>query len=178
MIQNWVNYVIIDTINYQDNIWEIGNPDKTMFDEAYSLPNAMVTDTINSYSTNNTSVFTVRYITPYPAIGDWEVSAIQFDYQIDTDQDSDFGKLEFSTDNGQTWIDYLTDTLFTYCYNYYNSYYFTGTSSDWQYFSLQISPYSNCFNIQPGDTLWYKFTFVSVYMPSERDGWMIDNIQL
>ena len=174
----WVNYVFIDTINYPDNIWQIGSPEKTIFDESYSLPNSIVTDTIYSYPINNTSVFTVRYITPNPPMGDWEITAIQFIYQIDADQDSDFGKLEFSTDNGQTWIDYLTDTLFTYCYNYYNSYYFTGSSPEWQYFSLEISPQYYCFNIEPGDTLWYKFTFASDDMQSGKDGWMIDDIQL
>jgi hypothetical protein len=174
----WVNYVFIDTINYPDNIWQIGSPEKIIFDESYSLPNSIVTDTINSYPINNISVFTVRYISPNPPMGDWEITAIQFIYQIDADQDTDFGKLEFSTDNGQTWIDYLTDTLFNYCYNSNNTYSFTGSSPEWQYFSLEISPQFNCFNIQPGDTIWYKFTFVSDDMQSGRDGWMIDNIQL
>ena len=30
----------------------------------------------------------------------------------------------------------------------------------------------------PGDTLWYKFTFISDDMQSSKDGWMIDDIQL
>ena len=31
------------------NVWQIGQPQKTVFNQAYSLPNALMTDTINSY---------------------------------------------------------------------------------------------------------------------------------
>jgi hypothetical protein len=88
--------------------------------------------------------------------------------------------LEFSTDNGQTWIDYLTDTLFNSCYEFENSFSFTGSSSEWQYFLLNIIfPVSEeCFNMQQGDTMWYKFTFISDDIQSGQDGWMIDNIHL
>ena len=91
-------------------------------------------------------------------MGDWEITSLQFTYKIDTDQDSDFGKLEFSTDNGQTWIDYLTDTIFNYCYNSNNTFSFTGSSPEWQYLSLEISPQFNCFNIQSG-----RYPLVQIY---------------
>jgi hypothetical protein len=37
--------LVIDTVNYHHNIWQIGKPNKTVFDSALSLPNAIVTDT-------------------------------------------------------------------------------------------------------------------------------------
>ncbi|MFI5135825.1 MAG: hypothetical protein ACHQD9_08235 [Chitinophagales bacterium] len=42
------------------NIWEIGRPHKIFFDSAYSLPNAIVTDTLNPYPINNFSTFTIK----------------------------------------------------------------------------------------------------------------------
>ena len=40
----------IDT-NLIGNIWQIGTPSKTFFDSAYSVPNAIVTDTTKLLST-------------------------------------------------------------------------------------------------------------------------------
>ncbi|MDA3953800.1 MAG: transposase [Bacteroidales bacterium] len=34
-------------------IWQIGTPNKTFFDSAYSSPNAIITDTVNYYPINN-----------------------------------------------------------------------------------------------------------------------------
>ena len=39
------------------NIWQIGVPHKTFFNTAYTLPNAIVTDTMNVYPVNNSSAF-------------------------------------------------------------------------------------------------------------------------
>ena len=41
----YLNYIFIDTANCPDNIWQVGSPDKIVFDEAYSLPNAIVSET-------------------------------------------------------------------------------------------------------------------------------------
>ena len=49
------NHIIIDTISNPDNIWQIGVPSKTIFDSAYSLTHAIVTDTLNAYPVNDTS---------------------------------------------------------------------------------------------------------------------------
>ena len=174
----WQNFIFFDTISNPENIWQIGNPGKTILDEAFSLPNAIVTDTINPYPVNDTSTFLVRYITPNPPLGDWEITGCNFMYKIDTDLNDDFGKVEFSIDQGETWIDYLTDTLFNYCIYFNNSFSFTGSSDEWHYFSLELNPGFNCFNLQPGDTVWYRFTFISDNNHSGKDGWMIDDIVL
>jgi len=174
----WVNFIFFDTVSNPENIWQIGSPGKANFDEALSLPNAIVTDTINPYPVNDTSTFLIRYITPDPPLGDWEETGCNFVYKIDADLNDDFGRMEFSTDQGETWIDYLTDTLYNYCITFNNSFSFTGSSSQWQYFYLVLNPQSYCFDLQPGDTLWYRFTFISDENYSGKDGWMIDNIQL
>jgi len=43
-----------------NNIWQIGRPNKTQFTNAISQPNALVTDTILTYPTNNASSFTFK----------------------------------------------------------------------------------------------------------------------
>ena len=49
----------IDSLN-ASNIWQIGEPSKTLFSSARSNPNALVTDTLNNYPVNDSSSFIVR----------------------------------------------------------------------------------------------------------------------
>ena len=173
---SYLNYIFIDTANYPDNIWQVGSPDKTVFNEAYSLPNAIVTDTVQTYPANNTSVFYIRYITPETIPGWWIYSGLHFFYKVDTDEDSDYGKIEFSPDNGELWIDYLNDTIYNNCYFSNNPPYFTGSSDDWEYFEIYNDPW--CFGINEGDTVWYRFTFFSDENQTGKDGFIIDDISL
>ncbi len=41
-----LSHLTIDTTAFPLNIWEIGHPQKPLFDSAASTPNAIVTDTI------------------------------------------------------------------------------------------------------------------------------------
>ena len=50
----------IDTSN-AGNIWQIGQPDKAIFDSAFSAPNAIVTDTVNYYPINDSSSFILMF---------------------------------------------------------------------------------------------------------------------
>ena len=43
-------------------LWQIGSPDKTIFTEAFTLPNAIVTDTANPYPTNANSSFILKHV--------------------------------------------------------------------------------------------------------------------
>ena len=173
----YLNYIIIDTVSNINNIWQVGPPDKTNFTQALSLPNAIITDTTQPYPINDTSVFYIRYITaPNPGGGGWTGTSLFFYYKIDTDEDFDFGKIDFSPDNGQLWIDYLNDTLYNNCYFLFCDPLFTGTNEEWTYF--EILNYPDCFNISEGDTIWYRFTFISDGIQSEKDGWIIDDIVL
>ncbi|OYT12804.1 MAG: hypothetical protein B6I19_08455 [Bacteroidetes bacterium 4572_114] len=173
----YLNYIIIDTISNTNNIWQVGAPDKINFTQAYSQPNAMVTDTNQPYPANDTSIFYIRYVTPENIWGSgWVQTALVFRYKIDTDEDFDFGKIEFSPDNGQLWIDYSNDTIYNNCYYLTSDPVFTGTSVSWSQFGVYNEPYS--FNINDGDTVWYRFTFISDGIQNQNDGWMIDDIYL
>ncbi len=52
------NWVHLDT-SITNNIWRIGIPSKTYLDSAYSIPYAIITDTINNYPINNYSYFDI-----------------------------------------------------------------------------------------------------------------------
>ena len=76
--------IYIDTVNYHHNIWQIGTPTKTIFNSVYSMPRAIVTDTLNPYLANDTSVFIVkipgrRFPTPFP------VNDVGFYYKLHID---------------------------------------------------------------------------------------------
>ena len=43
-----------------DSLWQIGKLDKTYFSNAYSVPNAILTDTIQTYPTHQSSSFNIK----------------------------------------------------------------------------------------------------------------------
>ncbi len=154
------------------------SPQKTVFTSASSLPNVIVTDTINSYPVNDTSTFSVRFLAgqgfTYP-----HTATLSGVYKVDSDSLSDFGKIEFSPNNGETWIDLLTDTV----YESTNSLYWitdkpvlTGKAANWEYFFVSVAGLGSVFDIQEGDTIVYKFTFISDSIQTNRDGLMYDNL--
>lgn len=171
----------IDTVSNPNNSWQIGAPQKIVFTSASSLPNVIVTDTINPYPVNDTSTFSLRFLAgqgfTFP-----HTATLSGVYKVDSDSLSDFGKIEFSPNNGETWIDLLTDSVYE-DYEDMNGYYWitdkpvlTGTSTNWEYFFVSVAGFGSIFNIQEGDTIVYKFTFISDSIQTERDGLMYDNL--
>ena len=170
--ESWKDYLFIDTINYPNNIWQVGSPSKVYYNGGYSSAKAIVTDTLLPYPANDTSVFYVRNIIN---LWFWSVTTLSFFYKIDADEGTDFGKIEFSPDNGVTWIDYLTDTVYNDCYwaNIQN-FMFTGHQDVWQFFEIAYGPSNEC--LFTSDTVWYKFIFISDNIQTGKDGWIIDNL--
>src|ERR1043165_9963954 len=99
-------YITIDTAS--GNLWQIGNPGKSYFNDAWSAPNAIVTDTLQTYPANNTSVFQI--LLPFSFVG-W-ASEIQFKHRYQTTSNHDGGYIEFSHDNGQTWYNVIADSAY------------------------------------------------------------------
>ncbi len=171
----------IDT-SQKNNIWQIGRPQKTYFDSAYSKPYAIVTDTVNPYPINNISSFIV--IMPSNKTGyKWggcNVPYISFveKYNMDTLQDS--GVITLSVDNGKTWVPLNTYCKTTGSGNWYGSM-TTGTYAKvWEGVMIQFTPSNGCsVNYFPVcDTALLKFTFYSGSTLSNKEGWMIDDIRL
>ncbi len=188
----------IDTVNFETpaphinidtnsgNIWQIGKPNKTVFDSAYSGSNAILTDTLLPYPINNTSSFTLCF----ELYGGQP--SIKFKHRFDSDTLNDGGFVEISSDSGQTWL-LLSDTTsldwsnggfyFAYGLETFNFYGvsdslaggkigFSGRSNDWVSSTILFP----CYAIKKPFELMLRFTFVSDSTNNPRDGWMIDDI--
>lgn len=170
------NFITIVFDTSASNIWQIGPPQKTIFDSAATAPNALVTDTINNYPPNNTSTFLFSYINQY-----WYgILAVRWKQKIDFSDKNDGGIVEFSIDTGKTWLNAFDNP---YVYNFYGfdtanvdtvkgELAFTGTDTLWRDIWL-------CFDrsfVTNGDSLLFRFTLKSDTVDSGmHEGWMIDN---
>lgn len=173
--------LFIDTLSNSENIWEIGTPNKIGFDSAYSTPNAICTDLNNPYPTNDTSVFLIKNL----ADGGFEYNhtvILVGKYKIDSDTLKDFGRIEFSPDNGTTWIDLLTDTVYKekWCYEWWSEKpCFTGHTNEWKEFSVWLAGFGREFGIggwDSNDTVIYKFSFISDSIQTNKAGWILDDL--
>ena len=184
---NFENYLycysdtlVVDTANNHNNDWEIGQPNKTTFQSAYSAPNAIVTKLDTSYSINDTSSFIILHVADM-ALNDYGTMWIDAVYRINSDTLTDYGTIEFSPDNGLTWIDLMTDTVYSQqgIYHWTNvKPIFSGNSSGWQSFDLWITDHNHTFNLIYGDTVLFRFTFISDSIQTFKDGWMFDDIDI
>lgn len=179
--------VVIDTA--EGNIWQIGDPQKTFFQNAYSPVNVIVTDTVNGYPPSNLSRFVVKL--PVMDFGWWPEFFLHFQQSFDMDSAHAGGFIEISYDSAQTWMNVFEDWMnppnielyedgvgYIYPDTLSNGQLgFTGTSGDalggphWVWSSF-------CW-VQNGiplpDTLQLRFTFFSDSSAMSRDGWMIDD---
>lgn len=169
--------IIIEVGPEPGNIWQVGPPQKILFENPYSSPNVLITDTLQTYPPNNKSSFSFSFSS------DWApIVALQWAQQLDIDEDFDGGVIEFSTDTGQTWQNAFNNP---YVYNFYGylpenvdtllngDFAFNGRDSLWRDIWL-------CF-----DSGWFgqfemifRYTFRSDSIDNDRDGWMIDNMSI
>lgn len=179
-IQNQSIFIKIDTVG--GNIWQIGKPQKTIFDSAATFPNALVTDTLNFYPPNDTSSFS--FDIHEHQIPLWGVVAIQWKQKIDYDTIGDAGLIEFSIDSGGTWLNAFDDPN---VYNFYGfnlnnkdtlpdgSGCFSGTDSLWRDVWLCFDySWLSTFN----QSIQVRYTSISDSINSNNEGWMIDNMSI
>jgi hypothetical protein len=167
----------IDTISNPNNTWQIGSPQKTTINNAYSAPNVIITDTIAHYPPNDTSVFMFMHIdqggysTPHSA----ELAGY---YNVNSDSLNDFGTIEISLDYGMTWINIVTDTVYDSYYHWFTPKpTLTGNSNGWQNFFVSLAGLGMAFNVNWGDTILLRFTFISDSIADTLDGLAYDNFQ-
>ncbi len=166
------HYIFIDTANYHHNIWQIGGLHKAAFLPGISAPNAIMTDTLNAYPPNDTSVFVVKVPKFYPCFSSYaELYAFQFYYKLDIDTNA-IARVEFSVDSGAHWVN-TRDSLTQHFYWANSPADLTHSSTAIQTFKL----YSTSWTHTPFDTLLFRFTFISGLGTSTKSGWMIDNIR-
>jgi len=172
------NSLLINIDTSSSNIWQIGQPQKIIFDTAATFPNAIVTDTSNYYPTNNTSSFSFGVD---PQWFGWGILALQWKQKLDMDIDYDGGIIEFSSDTGNTWKNVFNNP---YVYNFYGfdtanqdtlisgDYAFSGTDSTWKDIWL-------CFDLSWlsfSDSLMFRYTLKSDAIDNNKEGWIIDNL--
>lgn len=164
-----------DTVNCTNNLWQIGKPQKTVFSSAYSLPNALVTDTLNQYPANDTSIFYVSAGGMY-----FGTLALSFMYKLDIDSLTTV-KVELSGDLGLNWIDPMKEDT-TYNFYWVGSKPRLDTSCDWTNFYVNMDAWSGTYpgssvypHYRTSDTILYRFTIISDSASTHRDGWMIDD---
>ena len=152
--------VVVDTVHYPHNRWQIGKPHKILFDSAYSWPNAIVTDTLFPYCPNDTSVFTIHF--PWEIINSLGYPDIPmdvyFNYKIDTDVSTQV-LLELWRGADSTWIP-LSWTPYDLLGNWKEA-----------MVNLPIASLSNY------DTA-LRFVFIAGGDTSGKEGWLIDNIDV
>jgi hypothetical protein len=177
------------------NIWQIGRPQKMIFDSAYSAPNAMITDSVNAYPANNHSFFDLYVGSFNSQLYPWNLF-FDFYHKYDTDTLKDGGYITVSWDKGQTWANIIHDTNCAMCcsppWSFFVSEPNLYTDSDTLYNGeLGFSGRSNGWihtimawhdmpikTIDPADTMIIRFNFISDGLDNQKEGWMIDHIRI
>jgi hypothetical protein len=183
------------------SIWQIGAPNKQVFQGSYSDSFSIVTDLNSDYPTNDTSVF---FVSLYDTSNNWVPNYLgiyfpihlSFTHRFITGSGNDYGSIEMSLDGGHQWYDVLSDSLnavtgytaIGYYYTAYNYHYFESTG-DTLFDSLKVSGNSNGWvhseiskevaylNISHIDSIMFKFSFISDGQ-GQNEGWQIDDLCL
>jgi hypothetical protein len=174
--------ILIDKVPGSSNIWQVGKPQKVIFDTAATQPNAIVTDLKNAYPRNNRSSFIAKIRLPYSH----GIFVLQWMQKLDMHPDHDGGIIEYTKDKGKTWINVFNNPYVQRFYGYDpanadtlqgGEYAFSGTDSTWRNVWLCFS-YSWMSIFTNNDTALFRFTFSSdaVGLNNNKEGWMLDNM--
>ncbi len=187
------NHLYVDSS--ATNIWQIGAPHKSNFNQAYSFPNAIMTDTLNSYPINSYSYFDY-YIGAFNSEIYPGIIFIDLKHKFDTDTLKDGGFFTVSWDKGQHWMNVIHDSIYSDGYGItpgwsdivpepnlysdintlYNSEFgFSGKSDGW--INTTLVWYEPRVRQNISDTMIVRFNFISDEIDNPKEGWMIDNIR-
>ncbi|MBK9191070.1 MAG: T9SS type A sorting domain-containing protein [Crocinitomicaceae bacterium] len=162
------------------DVWQFGPPQKTYFESASTIPDVLITDTVNYYPD---SVSTYAWFqVPQDAL--WAGGlAIQWVQTIDLDTNKDGAFVEFSSDSGDTWQNamYHPDVYQYYGWDFANEGTdhtgepcFTGTDTLWKNVWL-------CFlydYLGTIDNLSVRYRLSSDTIQTNQEGWMLDNLMV
>jgi hypothetical protein len=173
------------TMDSLNGCWQIGPPDKTVFDSAYAAPNALVTDTVLPYPVGGVSY--AEFSAPINFFG--EEVQVSFRHRLEVDSGEAYGWVEYfdagstqswvKTDPWQSWmgsfIEWTGDGLDTD-----SALIFTGTNNGWGEVLLSW----RCLTVLQGpndraslpDSMRFRFAFQALANTNGRDGWMIDDL--
>ena len=151
--------------------WELGTPDKSFINTAYSGSNAWITKLTGVYNARDSS----GLFSPVFAVDTAGCYELSFWHNFKTETFQDGGTVDYSNNGGVTW----NRLGFAYEFNWYNSLYITGlpgpptagwsgNSNGWIY-SAHFVRFGNT-----GHVL-FRFRFGSD-LTNEQDGWAIDDM--
>ena len=178
--ENTFSMIKLDTS--MQNIWQIGQPSKQVFNSSYSYENALITDSLSPYPIARNSYFDVVLPNSYgPNL------IISFKHRFHSDTLIDGGYIECSYDMGETWTNVVYDFIVNHpddfrSENLYTEYDtlkggipgFSGSSSSWIETKLQwVFFYPVKANY--ADTFLLRFHFMSDSVQTNKDGWIIDD---
>ncbi|MGL5889678.1 MAG: hypothetical protein ACRC3B_07330, partial [Bacteroidia bacterium] len=159
-------------------VWQVGAPQKTIFNAAASIPNVLVTDTVNACAVNAdaSAEFPLGQLAPFG------IMAMQWKQKLDLDSAVDHAYVEYTIDNGVTWVNCFNNP---YVYNFYGydstnvdtmlngEIAFSGRDTAWRDIWL-------CFDasyfIAYSQSFKTRFRIVTDSVSNGREGWMIDNV--
>lgn len=162
-------YIIIDST--ANNVWQVGNTTKCFFGNYSSGEKVMITDTVNYYSSDNYSSFTLNF--PF-FMGEWNGVCMHVDYSLDSDTLKDGGYVEYSFDNDTNWT-VLPNNL-AEGNSIFNDTITGGTPAITGQHKLWSLDDCSCF-FGSGYPK-YRFVFKSDAIDNQRCGWSIYNIIL
>lgn len=193
-----------NTIPYQidtsqpGNCWQVGHPSKTFFNQSYSLPLAIVTDTLLPYPVNTQSSFSFIIADSTALFGQppcGGATYVQFNHEYETDTLLDYGYVEYSFDHGLTWYVAKDTTIQNGPWGMMSFYWqddYTPNSGTYTFHPVYISGHSDGWIVsrfiwqwfwpekdlitQFPDTIVVRFSFHSDNIQTNKEGWMIDNI--
>lgn len=161
------------------SLWQIGQPQKSFIDSAFSYPNALITDTVLPYTSGMAD--TVGFLASTDVFGTWGVLMLRWTQKLHMRDSLDIGRVEFMAE-GFEWESAFDNP---YVYAFYgfdeaNVTYgpekgFTGVDSTWKDIWL-------CYDMsymQWSDSLRVRYIFQSDTMELDPnvayDGWALDN---
>lgn len=155
------------------NTWQIGKSHKGGFVNPNAEAVAIMTDTLNYYPANNSSAFIIKKPVDFGLY--YGLQMFSGYYKVQTDSLNDYGTMEFSPDNGVSWVNMLNDTAHVQNYSWYTPKpVLTGTHANT--FDVMLSDFGSSFNLNFGDTVQFKFSFHSDSIVDSLGGLLYDNI--
>lgn len=162
-VYNYSDTTLSFFVKDTNRLWQVGSSNKTILN--YSGITIM-TDTINNYPPNANSSFQLKI----PA-GDMGFSYLSCVYKTDTDTLTDYGLIELSIDNGNTWLN--IDSLLGVT----TPPVLTGRTISGISYYFQYSIISG-FSPNVCDTIRYKFSFISDSIDTQKEGIQFNSIQV
>ncbi|WP_421753785.1 T9SS type A sorting domain-containing protein [Croceimicrobium sp.] len=169
-------FALIDS----NSVWQIGAPAKNYFQQAATQPNAIVTDTLNSYPINDSSAFHMK-VPIWAPVG---ILAIEWMQALDFEDSIDGGILEFRYTDTSAWESAFNNP---YVYNFFGfdssnvatlpngELAFTGSRdmhNVWLCLDMSwLAQFST-------DTIEIRYRILTDSVDTQQDGWLLDNINV